>query len=554
MGTFLFYIFETSLCLILLYFLFGIFFRTDTLFRINRLLLLVGTLSCTLLPFVQLDVSRELLWHQPISVVKNLLVEAETPVVDYHPNSNQLITVPSVRRQSNGTDIHQIESLATVVSWSTLIGALYITGVLVVFFFFLLSTWRLRQLIRRYPGCDYNGYRLIICPDKIVSFSWWNTIVLSQADYEKNAEEILLHEQMHLRSGHTFDLLWMELLIALHWFNPAVWLLRRELCEVHEYQADNGVLTYGIDATQYQLLLVKKSVGTRLYSMANGFNHSKLKKRINMMLKKRTSNWARLKLLLFVPVAAGTLYAFAQPEVMNKVEQLAKPVVVTQDSICVDEEELLEMYFKRKRIAALGDKENVQNDLFAQYDFFVNMRNQMLLDYESVKDADSLRVALTNLLREDYRKAISQKRTPRIMINVRYDRGAATGPVKDYLTVIKETYLQLRKEISAKSGKADEAYLDEIFPVLVNIMPPKIYGKRPNREEVLSIEVVLSQPDGSQSKTLKNFSLKELEKEVLAYKAGNKTNSIQVCLKVDSNLKMGVVNDVKGVIRKSLYK
>ena len=68
----------------------------------------------------------------------------------------------------------------------------------------------------------------------------------------------------------------MQIFLLVYWFNPVVWLLKRELQEVHEFEADNGVINTGIDATKYQLLLVKKAVGTRLYSMANGFNHSKL--------------------------------------------------------------------------------------------------------------------------------------------------------------------------------------------------------------------------------------------------------------------------------------
>ena len=87
-----------------------------------------------------------------------------------------------------------------------------------------------------------------------------------------------------------------------------------ELRDVHEYEADEGVLNQGIDATKYQLLLVKKAVGSRLYSLANSFNHSKLKKRITMMLKRRSNKWGRLKLALLIPVGLAVLSAFARPE------------------------------------------------------------------------------------------------------------------------------------------------------------------------------------------------------------------------------------------------
>lgn len=73
---------------------------------------------------------------------------------------------------------------------------------------------------------------------------------------------------------------------VLHWFNPAVWLLKQELQNVHEYEADESVIAHGVDAKHYQLLLIKKAVGAqRFTSMANSFDHSKLKKRITMMLK-----------------------------------------------------------------------------------------------------------------------------------------------------------------------------------------------------------------------------------------------------------------------------
>ena len=115
----------------------------------------------------------------------------------------------------------------------------------------------------------------------------------------------------------------MECIILLQWFNPAAWLLKRELKDIHEYQADTSVLQSGIDATTYQLLLVKKAVGASSYTLANSFNHSKIKKRITMMLKEKSNKWARLKLLLLLPLGALSLYAFARPEAKQLPESLS---------------------------------------------------------------------------------------------------------------------------------------------------------------------------------------------------------------------------------------
>lgn len=564
MGTFLFYIFEVSLCLILFYFLFRMFFKADTLFRTNRFLLLIGTLGCMWLPTVQLDIPQAALWQQPISTVRSLLMENEATGKESFQVEGERAVLKTLEAgvADNPQSIKtQPDHFLSAISWSTMIGVIYVTGAGVVLCSLLLSTWRMLRLIRHYPGYEYKGFHLIIYPGKIVSFSWRNTIVLSQEDYEKHAQEILLHEQMHSHYRHTLDLLWMEVLLVLQWFNPAVWLLMRDLREIHEFEADNGVLTHGVDATQYQLLLVKKSVGTRLYSMANGFNHSKLKNRINMMLKKRTSNWARLKLLLFVPVAAGTMYVFAQPEVKKTVEQVVKPSV-EQDSLCKDDSwELLEQYFERKRKDALGDK--VQRNVKEEdtHSFFVNLKNQILLDNEYVKNTNisentnTLHKRFTDLLRKDYEKAVQKKLPFNTELLVQYDWGAQAGAMKEYLNTIKDVYLQFRKERATELGGASEEELDKVFPILVTVVDTKMFGKflYKKKETPLPIEVSLFDSSGNNPKILKNLSLNELEKEIVAYKT-SAGMGFSVCFKVKPEMQVGMVRDVREAIKRAYAK
>lgn len=434
-----------------------------------------------------------------------------------------------------------------------LLAALYAGGAVLTLGFFLLSHGRMRQLVRRCPVRACGGYRLVIGPRGQQSFSWGRTVVLSQEDYEQNRETVLLHERMHLHYCHTADLLWMELLIVFHWFNPAVWLLMRELREVHEFEADSGVLSHGIDATQYQLLLVKKSVGTRLYSMASGFGHSKLKQRINMMLKKRTNRLARLKLLLFVPVVSGTLYAFARPEVKNAVEQVVKPQVCEplQNTVRQDERELLEQYFARKFREGGGTVAPALGE--AAHTLFVNMRNQIMIDRQGAKTdcADFIRKHLADALRKDYQQAKQSGQPFRSDLQIRYDRGTTTEAMRLYLCTVKEVYQQLRREVAAELGTADEAALDKAFPILVTFAEPKQYKKIVvDATEKLPLEVTLLASD--QSKTLKNFSLDELRKEMKVFRSGK--SDMTISLKVDKDIPMGVVQDVKEELRKGFRK
>ena len=560
MGTILFYIFEATLCLTILYFLFRLFFRKDTLFRTNRFLLLMGTVVCTSLPLLQIDVPQYTTLQLPITAVRHLLTEKDVNIERKGSvDEKHLFGETNLFVAGKGDDTEENHAnVIHTIPVTLLLGGCYFIGALVVFTFLLFSTIRMRRLIHSYPACNYGKYKLIICPEKIVSFSWGNTIVLSQEDYERNPGEILLHEQMHLQHRHTWDLLWMECIMILHWFNPAAWLLMRELREVHEYEADNGVINNGIDATEYQLLLVKKSVGTRLYSMACGFNHSKLKNRITMMLKRRTNNWARLKLLLFVPVAAGTLYAFARPEVKKTMGQaINTSVSVKQNPVQESELQQLEAFFERKAEDAVGGKKEyqIENPTETFHSFFVNMNNKMMLNQELIKeyDVETLSVRLKDLLRKEYRKVANTDKKLISGLFVRYDRGSSSTAITSYLRTIKEAYLQVRGEISKELGGVSEARLDSLLPIFVSLGEPKIYSSKYKTASdiFLPIEVSLY-PRGGISSVIKNPSLQELELKLKDYKTIANSVGLSVGLKFDKDVTMGIVQDVKEVIRKTL--
>ena len=213
--------------------------------------------------------------------------------------------------------------------WREWLVAVYLLG---IFFFLLRNLWslvRMLYLIRhsriRHSRCRQmeNGICLVIHQAGFAPFSWMKYIVISQTDLDENGTDILIHEEAHIRNRHSLDLLLVELCVWLQWFNPAAWLLKQELQNVHEYEADEAVLRQGIDAKRYQMLLIKKAVGARLYSIANSFNHSSLKKRITMMIRKKSNPWARAKYLYVLPLAAVTVAAFARPEISEPLDEIS---------------------------------------------------------------------------------------------------------------------------------------------------------------------------------------------------------------------------------------
>ena len=273
MGAFLFYLLKSGCCLVIFYIFFKLMMSRSTFFRFNRITLLVGLSGCTLLPLIELTTTEETFLHTPLYAIHEILQSTEQVMSNPEEPGNEILL------SEKNTEISSLNWIPVTL------GTIYGAGTLLTFVWLSVSTCRLAQLIRMSEKKRYGNYILVIPRQPIASFSWGRYIVVSASDYSRQSEEVLLHEMMHLRNHHTLDLLFMQIFLLVHWFNPVIWLLKRELQEIHEFEADNGVINTGVDATKYQLLLVKKAVGTRLYSMANGFNHSKLKKRITMMLK-----------------------------------------------------------------------------------------------------------------------------------------------------------------------------------------------------------------------------------------------------------------------------
>ena len=305
MGTFFVYILKSSVCLALFYLFYRLLLSKETFHRFNRVALLGILFLSLLIPLLEVTTA------QPTEMAHTMLtLEQLLAMVDFYSQDTVAVAPVEVKEITlSGIQITLVIYLAGIVFFAC-------RNIYSLIRLFLLLRSGRKEIF-------HSGIRLIIHNKEIAPFSWMKYIVISEADLEENGREILIHETAHISNHHSVDLLVADLCIFFQWFNPASWLLKQELQNIHEYEADETVIKEGVDAKQYQLLLIKKAVGTRLYSMANSFNHSKLKKRITMMLKEKSSPWARLKYLYVLPVAAIAVTAFARPEVSDKVEKIS---------------------------------------------------------------------------------------------------------------------------------------------------------------------------------------------------------------------------------------
>ena len=280
------YIIECAICLALLYLPFWGLLRKETFFQYNRFVLLAITVLSFILPWIS------------IPAITSQLAPSETISIQ----------LEEINVMISG------KALSENISWKTILAIIYLSGAVTYLLYKIIDLVRLIRFIPR--GCLWvhteNGIHIHCHAHDVVPFSWMNHIVISEKDYEENGENILLHEQAHIACKHSWDVVWLSLVEVLQWFNPFVWMLSKEIQDIHEYEADLTVLHKGINARDYQLLIIQKVVGSGSYTFANNFNHSSLKKRITMMIKEKSNPWARLKYLYILPIVAICMIACTQ--------------------------------------------------------------------------------------------------------------------------------------------------------------------------------------------------------------------------------------------------
>lgn len=299
LGMFFIYSVKVAVCLTLFYLFHKLLMSRDTFHTFNRFAILSMMLLSLVLPLVHLSLDSEAGINRGTVALEGLV--AQTVVAD------------------GGNGVGEGLTLTQVLL------AAYVLGVVLFVGKALLSVGSLLRLIRRARCVEVrNGIRIYTMQGDISPFSWFRYIIMSEKDWQENRREIVLHEMAHIRRCHSMDVAVCNMMIVFQWYNPAAWLLKRELQTLHEYEADEAVLSAGVDATHYQMLLIRKAVGERLFSMANNLNHNSLKKRITMMKIKRTNPVQKAKIAFVLPLAAMTVAAFASQKVENlseKVEQ-----------------------------------------------------------------------------------------------------------------------------------------------------------------------------------------------------------------------------------------
>lgn len=245
------------------------------------------------------------------------------------------------------------ESSSPGLTW---LAVVYLAGAAAALLLTAITAVRLTRLICRGRHIRCNGYTVVLTDTPTVSpFSWGRYMVMGEADYCGGHSLIALHERAHIERHHWLDLLAGQLVAIFQWYNPAAWLMREELKALHEYQADDAVLRSGADARAYQMLLIKKAVGARFPSLANSLNHSKLKKRITMMYKQKSSTRRRLlRAAALVPALAASVALFQVPQVARAIGAVSE-ITLSADAVKADDMPLKAMPAPDRKVTIISE-------------------------------------------------------------------------------------------------------------------------------------------------------------------------------------------------------
>ena len=327
MSAFLVYILKVALLTAVFVLLYHLLLRRDTFHRTARIVLVSSLIISYVLPLCVITI------HKPAPVTqRHEIAVVRTPSQSVVPTA---VTAPSDYRDPIPV-VNSIAPSRRQIDWKLILTVIYVLGTVSLISLRLLSNRKVWSVIRRGSVVmKRDGCRIVISKDKIRPFSWMSYIVLPEEYSDlSRASAVIRHEYSHISHHHSIELLATDILSAFQWFNPAVWLLRHDLCCVQEFQADASVLESGIDRVEYEKSLLSIAIGGISIPLVNGLGESSLLTRIRMMNRKLSGRGNLLK-LLYLPVVLVVALAFMSNTVYD-IPAIEEPVVMDDPVISAD--------------------------------------------------------------------------------------------------------------------------------------------------------------------------------------------------------------------------
>ncbi|WP_299770064.1 M56 family metallopeptidase [uncultured Dokdonia sp.] len=270
---------------------YDMFLKKETFFTWNRCYLLITPILSFILPFIKIDAIRETIPASYTIVLPEVLLQTS-------------ITDTAI----NGGVLDEIVLTGTKpISLITWILGIWIVGMIITLAYFVYKVIKIQRLKRKGILNEVGDLHVVTLPNTDTAFSFFNTIFLGENLSDVQRDNIMLHETIHIKEHHSFDMLFFEVLRIVCWFNPLVYVYQNKMMLLQEYTADAKVVSQNGKKTYYQSLL-SQVFNTENVSFINTFfNHSLIKKRISMLQKSKSKQISQLKYLVLIPLIFGIL-------------------------------------------------------------------------------------------------------------------------------------------------------------------------------------------------------------------------------------------------------
>ena len=312
------YLIESGISLIILYFFYWLLFRKSTLFFLNRLILLGAVVFSFLLPLVNFSVQDS--------------GDTGSSLLGIASSIGSITSLPAATVKAG-----ENQSFLQALSWREMLFYGYLVGVLILVVHLFSGILKVILMAKTEKIRKYPRYSLVFTSQDFAPFSFLNKIFVNESLVQENRlDEIIAHECAHIEQKHTVDVLIIEFLLAIQWFNPVMWLYRRSLKEIHEYLADKNVVNKGYNPTSYQMLLLKYIKGLKAIELTNNFNRSLIKKRIAMMTKKQSTRLTYLRILILLPIVLSLVLILACSKSESPEEAIDLPIPIEEEVLAVE--------------------------------------------------------------------------------------------------------------------------------------------------------------------------------------------------------------------------
>ncbi|MHC1702497.1 MAG: TonB family protein [Tenuifilaceae bacterium] len=370
------YLLKSTIALSSLYAFYWFFLRNETYFGWNRIYLISSLLVSLVLPLIKISI-----FHDVERSIGNLISPAVISTLNY---SNSVIEKQSL----------------------SILSIIYISGAVFFSLKFISKLSQIYYLYHRFPKLKFNGFKAVVLDGDHSPFTFFSILFLSRSDFEKGKlTEVLVHEKAHKDQFHSVDIILLELITILQWFNPFIWLFRIAIKSEHEFIADEKVLKEGYDKVTYQRLLFEKSLGMTTLGVTSNFNYSLLKNRIKMMTIKKSSSLAKAKYIISLPLFLAlslflttNITIFAQEKAITDFDQA--PVYTSEEGI----RGFIAQNMKYPESAA---EQGIQGKVYVN---FVVSENGDVKDVKVLKTIIKIKDKSGNLLDQEYIAGKDEKR------------------------------------------------------------------------------------------------------------------------------------------------